>query len=119
MCAMFLSSQTDSVLTRERLAELLQGEGLRVTARTLRYWETSGKMPKAQRRGRISIYPDDIIPLARTLAATRPAVVAALREQAKSSRSNGKESPVTTMTSDGSMVVLTIHYHPGSREHYG
>jgi hypothetical protein len=106
---LLVSEQTDTLLTRERLAALLREEGLVLTARTLRYWETSGKMPRAKRVGRQVAYDYDIIPLARMLAATRPGMVAELREHAKISDAP-KGRPSSTMTVNGSSVILTIHY---------
>jgi hypothetical protein len=103
-----ISEQTDTLLTRERLATLLKEEGLELTARTLRYWEASGKMTRARRVGRQVAYDQDIIPLARMLAATRPGVMAELRQQAKTNKDGGR--PTSSLTISGASVVLTIHY---------
>ncbi len=103
-----ISEQTDTLLTREKLASMLREEGLVLTARTLRYWEMSGKMPRAVRAGRQVYYDQEVIQLARMLAATRPGIVAELRERARITPS-GDDRKNLSISINGSMVILTIH----------
>jgi len=68
-------------MSRSEIVQIIGGEGLEISERTLRYWEAVGLLPSAQRLGRRALHNPGILGSVRLLAATRPKAVAAIRSQ--------------------------------------
>lgn len=72
---------TVTMMSRSEIAQTIEQEGFEISERTLRYWESVGLLPKAQRIGRRALHNPAILGNVRLLAATRPKAVAAIRSQ--------------------------------------
>ena len=72
---------TDNLLTRDEVVELLTDEGYDVSYRTIRYWESEGLLPSPIRSGRRVYYDDTSISKIRFLCATR---ISSFREMRQS-----------------------------------
>lgn len=72
-----------------------------LTERTLRYWESTGLLPRPVRLGRRVFYAPVALETIATLVATRPAAIARLRRRARSS---------VTVEQCGEVLVLKVKF---------
>ncbi|RMD66031.1 MerR family transcriptional regulator, partial [Candidatus Pacearchaeota archaeon] len=70
---------------------------------TLRYWEQSGKLPKPVRRGRRVYHNEDVLPMVRLLAATRPQRIQKIRQSVVPSMGR-----IVRMSQDGDVLTVVI-----------
>jgi hypothetical protein len=83
MTISLIDSTPSDLIPRDELVSIAQGEGMTLTARTLRYWASKGWIPypwRVEGEGLRAFYPLSLLERLRVLSAIRPQRLRALRE---------------------------------------